>query len=141
MFSATPGLSRVGIDLVQVSRIEESLQKFGERFLRRLFHRDEIAYALASPVACSRRLAARFAAKEAALKALHVADRGVSWRDIEVRRASDGDCALVLHGSAQRAAREAGLEVASLSLTHEGDYAAAVVLVRPQNSSTPDGAQ
>ncbi len=142
MFTASQHHPRVGIDLVRVSRIEESLARFGQRFLERLFHRDEIAYALAAPAACAQRLAARFAAKEAALKALNVAHRGVSWRDIEVRRHQDGDCALVLHGSARSAARESGLEVTSLSLTHEGDYAAAVVLVQPHHpSSSPDGTQ
>lgn len=128
-------LPRVGIDLVRVSRIEESLSHFGQRFLRRLFHQDEIAYALASPATCAQRLAARFAAKEAALKALNVTRHGVAWRDIEVRRDADGACALVLHATARSAARQRGLAVVSLSLTHEGDYAAAVVLAQPQNPS------
>ena len=142
MFTSSHSPSRVGIDLVRISRIEESLKRFGDRFLTRVFHRDEIAYAVAAPAVCAQRLAARFAAKEAAMKALHVAHRGIAWRDIEVRRASDGDCALVLHGSARSAAHEAGLEVTSLSLTHEGDYAAAVVLVQPQTlPSSPLGIQ
>lgn len=137
MFTTPHRSARVGIDLVRVSRIEESLSRFGDRFLERLFHRDEIAYALAAPAVCAERLAARFAAKEAALKALNVAHCGIAWRDIEVRRGGDGDCSLILHGTAQKAAREANLQVASLSLTHEGDYAAAVVLVEhaPTSSS------
>jgi holo-[acyl-carrier protein] synthase len=129
----------VGIDLVRISRIEDSLSRFGERFLNRLFHRDEIAYALSAPAVCAQRLAARFAAKEAVLKALRVAHCGIAWRDIEVRRASDGDCALILHGTAQRAARDASLQVTSLSLSHEGDYAAAVVLVEHDPSSSAAG--
>jgi len=131
--SATPiPLPRVGIDLVRISRIDESLMRFGERFMRRVFHADEIVYAMEAPPALrAQRLAARFAAKEAAMKALRVAHRGVPWREIEVRRSADGDCALVLHGSASQAACDAGFAVASLSLTHEGDYAAAVVLAQP----------
>jgi holo-[acyl-carrier protein] synthase len=127
--------SRVGIDLVQISRIEASLQRFGDRFLRRLFHADEIAYALQAPALSAQRLAARFAAKEAALKALRIADKGIAWHEIEVRRADDGDCTLLLHGAADAAAREAGMSIASLSLTHEGDYAGAVVLVQPHSLS------
>jgi holo-[acyl-carrier protein] synthase len=121
---------RIGVDLVRISRIEDSLRRFGERFLQRLFHPEEIAYAKAAPALRAQRLAARFAAKEAALKALRLAHEGVAWRDIEVRRDSDGDCALILHGSAALAARRLGLAVAGLSLTHEGDYAGAVVLAR-----------
>ncbi len=135
MPSPTAPQPRVGIDLVRISRIEESLQRFGDRFVRRLFHEDEILYAMAAPAARrAEYLAARFAAKEATIKALRVAHHGISWRDIEVRRSTDGDCALVLHGAAEKAAHEAGLSVASLSLTHEGDYAAAVVLAQPLES-------
>jgi holo-[acyl-carrier protein] synthase len=136
MATASHAQPRVGIDLVQISRIEESLQRFGDRFLKRLFHVDEIAYARSSPMLCAQRLAARFAAKEAALKVLQCPHRGIPWREIEVRRSSSGECALVLHGAANAAAREAGVAVTSLSLTHEGDYALAVVLA--QHSSPND---
>src|SRR5690349_2363078 len=111
MHIASPS-PRIGIDLVQIGRIEESLERFGERFTQRLFHEDEIAYAMAAPPALrAQRLAARFAAKEAALKALCLAGRGIGWREIEVRRKNDGDCMLILHGAAQKAAHEAGLKV------------------------------
>jgi holo-[acyl-carrier protein] synthase len=137
MSTAKSAKFRVGIDLVRISRIEDSLQRFGERFLKRVFHPDEISYAKAAPFLSAQRLAARFAAKEAALKALRLAHRGVSWRDIEVRRAYDGDCALILHGGALLAAHEAGIEFESVSLTHEGDYASAVVLARAGFPATP----
>ena len=84
---------RVGIDLVQVSRIAESLEKFGDRFLRRVYTDDEIAYATSVPSQASERLAARFAAKEATIKALGLVDHPMNWRDIEVRRAPSGECA------------------------------------------------
>jgi holo-[acyl-carrier protein] synthase len=118
----------VGIDLVMVSRVEASLSRFGERFLRRVFTDGEIAYATASPAATAERLAARFAAKEAAIKAIGLTDIGVGWREIEVAREDSGRCRLILHGAARAAADEAGVAELSVSLTHEGDYSAAVVL-------------
>jgi len=120
----------VGIDLVQVSRVEASLARFGERFLRRVFTDTEIAYATSAPTRTAERLAARFAAKEAAIKALDLADRqvGIGWRQIEVAREQSGKCRLILHGAARDAAADAGVAELSVSLTHEGDYSAAVVL-------------
>jgi holo-[acyl-carrier protein] synthase len=115
----------VGIDLVRVSRIAESLDSFGDRFLTRVFTDGEIAYATGSPAHTAERLAARFAAKEAAIKALDLSEVGMSWRDIEVTRAPSGRCALALHGAARAAA---GAVALSVSLSHEGDYATAVVL-------------
>ena len=119
----------VGIDLVRVSRIEESMSRFGARFLRRVFTEDEIAYATSSPSACAERLAARFAAKEAALKALKLADGGIPWTDLEVKRDASGQCELELHGSARRAVDERGSLSIALSLSHEDDYATAIVIV------------
>lgn len=125
--------TEVGIDLVQVSRVEASLARFGERFLRRVFTDTEIAYATSTPARAAERLAARFAAKEAAFKALDLADHvGIGWRQIEVQREQSGKCRLILHGAARAAADAAGVAELSVSLTHEGDYSAAVVLaVRP----------
>ena len=118
----------VGIDLVMVSRVEASLARFGDRFLRRIFTDGEIAYAQASPGSTAERLAARFAAKEAAFKALDLVERGIGWRQIEVAREDSGKCRLILHGAARAAADDAGVSELSVSLTHEGDYSAAVVL-------------
>ena len=105
--SAAVGALRAGIDLVRVSRIAESLAQFGERFLRRVFTDGEIAYATAAPALTAERLAARFAAKEAAMKALGLSDDGVGWREIEVRREPSGACELLLHGEAARVAGRA----------------------------------
>lgn len=118
---------RVGIDLVAVSRIAESLEKFGDKFLERIYTAGEIEYARAAPALTTQRLAARFAAKEAAFKALGI----FGWKDVEVANAPSGECKLVLHGEAARAA--GGAEVA-LSLSHEGDLATAVVVT---NTGTP----
>jgi holo-[acyl-carrier protein] synthase len=116
----------VGIDLVRVSRVAESIDRFGERFLRKLFTDGEIAYAQAAPALTAERLAARFAAKEATLKALDLS--GVGWREIEVARRPSGSCELKLHGSARAAADDAGIGDLAVSLSHEGDYATAVVM-------------
>ncbi len=123
------GTLRVGIDLVQVSRVAESLQRFGDRFLRRVFTEGEISYATADPAQMAERLAARFAAKEATLKALSLADR-MTWRDVEVRRDAAGGCAVALSGGAAREAARSGTVELAVSLSHEGDYAAAVVVAR-----------
>jgi holo-[acyl-carrier protein] synthase len=114
---------RVGIDLVDVSRITASINAFGDRFLRRVFTEGEIAYALASPAQSAERLAARFAAKEAAKKALDL--EGVAWHDLEVARSPSGACHLILHGAARLAA---GAMSFALSMSHEGDHATAVVI-------------
>ena len=114
---------RVGIDLVQISRIAESLALFGERFLRRVFTDGELAYAARHP----ERLAARFAAKEAAKKALAL--DGIGWRELEVVRAESGACEILLHGSARAAA---GTSALALSMSHEGDHATAVVIAYDQ---------
>jgi holo-[acyl-carrier protein] synthase len=105
--------------------------------MQRLFHADEIAYATEAPALTAQRLAARFAAKEAAITALRRPAQGVGLRNIEVRRDSDGDCSIQLHGAARTVAADAGMTVTSISLTHEGDYAAAVVLVQCSSPSSP----
>ena len=128
MTLAVTRIGGVGIDLVRVSRIAESLEQFGDRFLARIFTADEIAYAASAtaPRVTHERLAARFAAKEAALKAFGLVDEGVSWRELEVVREPAGACALRLHG---RARELAGQDSAALSLSHEGDLATAVVVI------------
>jgi holo-[acyl-carrier protein] synthase len=119
---------RVGVDLVQVSRIAESISHFGDRFLERVYTEGELAYGRAVPALAAERLAARFAAKEATIKALDLADRGVGFRQIEVRRDPSGSCRIQLSGEAARVATEAGVEDIALSLSHEGDYATATVV-------------
>jgi holo-[acyl-carrier protein] synthase len=115
---------RVGIDLVNVGRIAESLASFGDRFLRRVFTPAEVAYASGA----AERLAARFAAKEAAKKALEL--DGVGWSEIEVVRKPNGAVELCLHGAARAAADALGASDLALSLSHEGDFATAVVVAR-----------
>jgi holo-[acyl-carrier protein] synthase len=119
----------LGMDLVHIARIEESLRDFGERFEDRMFAPAEAAYARSVPAQRAERLAARFAAKEAAIKALSLSEAGVDWRDIEVVRHGDGHCTLALHGKAAQALARMGAQRAVVCLSHDGEYAAAVVAV------------
>jgi holo-[acyl-carrier protein] synthase len=125
---------RVGIDLVSVAAVEQSLEQFAERYLERIYSAREIGESAGSDGPDPARLAARFAAKEAAIKVLRPAtDQPVPWRSIEVRRSPGGWPELALDGAAAELAEAAGLDGWSMSLTHENGYACAVVLaeVRP----------
>lgn len=130
---------RTGLDVVQIERIHESIDRFGARFMQRLFCDDEITYALSGEGQVAERLAARFAAKEAAIKAFDLSEAGVAWRDIEVRRLPSGACELALRGKAAARAAELGVCDIALSLSHDGDYAAAVVtaLLAPSRTDHP----
>jgi holo-[acyl-carrier protein] synthase len=125
----------VGLDVVFIPRIAESLQSFGERFEERLFTAAEIAYARSAPGQRAERLAARFAAKEAVIKALALGDTGLDWRDIEVVRSEDGGCSIALHGAAAAALATRGADRVLVSLSHDADYAAAVVAVLSDTES------
>lgn len=119
----------IGLDLVEVSRIRDLLVRHGERFKERTFTHDETAYCdkCADP---AMHYAARFAAKEAAAKALGTGfSDGVSWRDIEVVRAENGAPSLTMHGGAAALAKSKGVTVALVSLTHTKDTAAAQVVL------------
>jgi holo-[acyl-carrier protein] synthase len=119
----------IGIDLVQVERVRAVLARHGERARRRLFTPQELAECdgRADPVEC---LAARFAAKEAVLKALGVGKvPGVLWTDLEVRRADSGCPSIELAGAARRLAERLGVTRASVSLSHEAGIACAMVVL------------
>jgi holo-[acyl-carrier protein] synthase len=118
---------RLGFDLVQISQIANSIEHFGKAFKTRLFTLGELAYAERSEAFRADRLAARFAAKEAVIKALGLSEAGISWRDIEVCKQPGGDCEIVLHGRVAELADAAGLSKLLLSLSHDGDYAGAFV--------------
>lgn len=127
MRAQLPPGSRIGIDLVQINRIAESLRRFGIRFERKLFTDGELGYSRAAPPLKAERLAARFAAKEAAIKALGLSNSGIGWRELEVVRLDTGECRLRLHGRAAEVAESNGVGEVLLSLTHDGEYAGAVV--------------
>ena len=131
----------LGLDIVQISRIDDSLRDFGAAFEERLFTPQERAYAHAGIGVAAQRLAARFAAKEAVIKALQFSESGIDWRDIEVQRLPGGDCVIALHGRARELAEQQGVQQIALSLSHDGDYAGAVVNASywPGVASVPSG--
>ena len=120
----------IGMDLVDIPRMERLLAEQGDRAVQRLFTDAEAEYALARAQP-ARHFAARFAAKEAAFKALAGTReaRAVGWRDIEVASEWDGRPTLVLHGRAADRAAELGVTRALLTLTHSDHVAAAVVVL------------
>lgn len=125
---------RVGIDLVSVNDVRASLQAHGERYLERVYTPGEVSDCGETGNPDPQRLAARFAAKEAAFKALRVGNAPISWLDVEVVRGSEGEVELALTGQAAALAESAGIAELALSLTHEHGCAAAVVIAEiPKN--------
>jgi holo-[acyl-carrier protein] synthase len=119
-----------GIDLIEISRIRRSIQRFGERFLIRIYTPGEIAYCSAKTRSAAESFAARFAAKEAAAKALGTGiSRGVSWLEIEVLRQPGQRPEIHLSGRAAERAKHLGVRRISLSITHSRDLAMAMVLM------------
>jgi len=122
------GVIAVGIDLVDVSRVEQLLGRYPERFAERVFTAQEAAYCRRG-VRAGERFAARFAAKEAAMKALGTGwDAGVTFRDVEVVRAASGAPGIRLHGEAHRRAAELGVRRIDVSPTHPATQAMAKVV-------------
>jgi holo-[acyl-carrier protein] synthase len=119
----------LGTDLIETGRVEESIKRFGERFLERIFSPGEIAYCKRKKNAAES-FAARFAAKEAGAKALGTGiSRGVTWKEFEVKREASGKPSLHLSGRAAELAGAMGVKRIQLSLTHSREFALAVVVV------------
>jgi holo-[acyl-carrier protein] synthase len=119
---------RVGIDLVSVESVRDSVNEHAEHYLRRVYTEREVRDCSKPGGVDPERLAARFAAKEATLKVLRPGEVGVPWFQIEVRRNPEGSVELELSGAAAALAAEAGLTELALSITHEGGFASAVVI-------------
>lgn len=120
----------IGSDLIEIARIEASIDRFGDRFLRRIFTPGEIAYCSRRTHGMAESLAARFAAKEAGAKALGTGiSRGVSWLEIEVRRQRGERPTLHWSGRALARAESMGAGAVHLTLTHSRDHALAVVVL------------
>jgi holo-[acyl-carrier protein] synthase len=119
----------VGTDLAEVERIGRSVERFGDRFLMRVFTPRERVYAMAK-ANWAQRLAARFAAKEAGMKAIGTGlSRGVSWQHLEVLNEPSGRPTLHLYAAALERANVLGVKHVSISLTHTKDVAFAVVIL------------
>lgn len=120
-----------GVDIIEISRVQRALSRWGERFLRRIYTPAEVELCRGKVQA----LAVRFAAKEAVMKALGTGARGVGWRDIEVLPDSRGKPVVNLYGRAQTRAQELGMHHMAISLSHSHEYAVAFVVASVYNSN------
>jgi holo-[acyl-carrier protein] synthase len=119
----------IGIDIAEVPRIRQSIERFGDRFLQRIYTAGEIRYC-DSKANRVERYAARFAAKEAAMKALGTGwNHGVRWRDCEVARLPGGRPTIAFHGKAGEVAARLGVKHAALSLAHTAEQAIAQIIL------------
>lgn len=126
----------IGIDLVPIARMRGVLERWQDRFITRVFTDDEIAYCRSRKDPAPH-FAARFAAKEAGLKALGTGLRlGVSWRELEVRRERGGAPVLMLRGRSRELALGRGADRMLLALSHDGDYAIAQAMLVDDGGST-----
>ena len=114
----------VGVDIIEIDRVAATLARFGDRFLQRVYTASEIAYCRGR----APQLAARFAAKEAVMKALGTGTRGVGWQEVEVTRKRSGEPGIALHGRAAIRAEKLGIDRLALSLSHSRNYAVASVV-------------
>jgi holo-[acyl-carrier protein] synthase len=121
---------RVGVDIVEVRRVASCIERWGDRFLRRIFTEQELRRCAGRPAS----LAARFAAKEAVAKALGVGIGAVAWREVEILNLENGEPAVLLHGRAEAVAALLGATCTALSLSHSREHAVAVAVLccRPQ---------
>jgi holo-[acyl-carrier protein] synthase len=119
----------IGVDLVENARIEHSLERFGERFLHRVFTAGEIEYSQSMKFP-ARHLAARFAAKEAVSKAFGTGiGKAMGWKEIDVRRKPSGEPFVVLEGGAKKLAGERNVSKVAITLSHTEHHAMAVIVV------------
>jgi holo-[acyl-carrier protein] synthase len=120
--SPPEGTTELGIDIIKVARIRDTLARFGPRFSERVLTPSERRYVRDRPET----LAGRWAAKEAVSKVLGLGVRGIGWKEIEVERLPTGQPAVRLHGRAARRAEQLGMTRIALSISHESDYAVAI---------------
>jgi len=119
---APEGTTELGIDIIKVDRIRQTLARFGERFPHRILTEAERAYVRDRP----ENLAGRWAAKEAVSKVLGLGIRGVGWREIEIVRLPTGQPTVQLHDRAQQRADQLGMARIAVSISHEHEYAVAI---------------
>jgi holo-[acyl-carrier protein] synthase len=119
---ALAGTTELGIDIIKVERIRNSLDRFGDRFSNRVLTPSEQRYVRGR----AETMAGRWAAKEAVSKVLGLGVRGIGWRDIEIERLPTGQPAVRLHGRAQVRAEQLGMGRIAVTISHEADYAVAM---------------
>lgn len=116
-------MHHIGVDIIEIARVEKAIARWGEIFLQRVYTDHELKL-------CRKRLsslAARFAGKEAVVKALGAKSRGIGWREIEILSDSSGKPLVRLYGNAQNQANDLGLDNLAISLSHSKEYAIAFV--------------
>ena len=113
-----------GVDIIEIPRIKRVVERYGGRFVDRIYTEGEIAYCRGR----AHQFASRFAAKEAVMKALGTGTRGVRWKDIEVVRRRGQAPTIQLHGTALKRAERIGLDNLALSLSHSEEFAVASVV-------------
>jgi len=122
-------IAGIGVDIVEIARIQAMLDRYGDRFLRRVFTVAESAYAM-SGANKAERLAGRFAVKEAVMKALGTGKSlGILWGDVETVRGRSGKPEVRLHGQAMKLAKSRGGGAVHVSITHDGGKAVAFVIL------------
>jgi|ERR1700719_2747732 len=125
----------IGVDLVECERIQHSIDRFGDKFLRRVFTDGEIEYSMSMKFP-ARHLAARFAGKEAVSKAFGTGiGKMMGWRNIDIQKRPSGEPFLVFSGPAQNLAAERGIVSALITLSHTDSYAMACVVLESKNDS------
>jgi holo-[acyl-carrier protein] synthase len=121
-------MHHIGTDIIEVTRISGALERFGERFLNRIYTAPELRICRMKP----ERLASRFAGKEAVMKVLGTGARGISWREIEITSESSGKPVVRLHGRALEQAESLGLEGIAISLSDSKEYSVAFAIGEPK---------
>lgn len=121
-----PATPRIGCDVVTVGDVAKSIDRFGDRYLRRMFTPHELSVCVGANRV--QRLAARFAAKEAVMKVLRPRDEAIPWRSIEIHREHWGGCSVLLSGNAAVRASDEQLTDFQVSISHEPAYAIATVV-------------
>jgi len=114
----------IGVDIIEIDRIQQAIERWGERFLHRVYTNAELNLCRGKPES----LAVRFAGKEAAVKALGTGLRGIGWKDIEILAEPSGKPLVNLYRQAPKQANDLGLKGLAISLSHSRDYAIAFVV-------------
>jgi holo-[acyl-carrier protein] synthase len=128
----------IGVDLVDCARIQRAIDRFGDRFLHRVFTDGEIEYSMSMKFP-ERHLAARFAAKEAVSKAFGTGiGKAMGWRDIDIRKKPSGEPFLVFSGPAKQLAERRGVSVALITLSHTEHHAMATIVLQSAAISQRD---
>lgn len=119
---------KIGTDICQIDRVKSAYKRFGKRFLKRILTNNELKYVISQKRSLINRLAGRFAAKEAASKILETGLNGVYFKEIEILREKSGAPKIILHGRAKEIANKKGLINLEVSISHEMDFALAIVI-------------